>query len=100
MKQNGMRTIGMLLFFLFFLSVPVPTGAVESIGSLGAGELKGMIDLKTPGLVIIDSRSASQFEEAHIKGAVNIPLGEMEQDPTLPKVPKDSWLVFYCSGTT
>ena len=100
MKQTGMRTVGMLLFFLFFLSVPVPAGAGESIAPLSAGELKRMMDLKTPGLVIIDSRSANQFEEAHIKGAVNIPLGEMEQDVTLPKVPKDSLLVFYCSGTT
>ncbi len=100
MKQTGIRRVGMLAALLVFLSIPVRSGAVGSFEYLGAGELKGMIEQKSPGLVIIDSRSAQQFEEAHVKGAVNIPLVEMEQDTTLPKVPKNSWLVFYCSGTT
>jgi len=100
MKQTGMGSVGMLLATLFFLSVPVLTGAGEAFEYLSAGKLTELIELKAPGLMIIDSRSAHQYGEAHIKGAVNIPLGVMEQNARLPNVPKDSWLVFYCSGTT
>jgi hypothetical protein len=100
MKLTGMRAFGILLVLQVFLSIPLLSDAGEAFEYLGAGELNGMIGRKAPGLVIIDSRSASQFEEAHIKGAVSIPLGEMERDVALPRVPKDSSLVFYCSGTT
>ena len=99
MKRIAVRTLGMLLVQVF-LSIPALAGAGELFEYLSAGDLKKMIDQKVPGLVIIDSRSAYQYGEGHIKGALNIPLGEMEQDTALPKVPKDSWLVFYCSGNT
>jgi|PlaIllAssembly_1097288.scaffolds.fasta_scaffold2382681_1 hypothetical protein len=100
MKLSGMKAFGMLLVVQLFLSIPVFSGAGDAFEYLSAGELNGRIGRKVPGLVIIDSRLANQFEETHIKGAINIPLGEMERDVTLPNVPKDSWLVFYCSGTT
>ena len=67
---------------------------------MSGAELKSLIDRNEPGLVIIDSRSASQFQESHIKGAISLPLAELEQNPTLPAVPKDANLVFYCSGNT
>lgn len=100
MKQPGRRTAVILLALLAVLTIPLLSGAEESLQYIGAAELNEAIDRKTPGLVIIDSRSVHQFQEARIRGAVNIPLGEMEQDTSLPKVPKDSLLVFYCSGTT
>ncbi len=100
MRQTGLRKVGTLLVLLAFLSFPALSLAGEPFGYLSPGELKGMIERNTPGLVIIDSRSSSQFEEAHIKEAVNIPLEVMEKDAALPKVLKDSRLVFYCSGNT
>ena len=100
MKQTGMRSVGMLLAVLLLLSIPALAVAGEAFEYLSAGKLKELIELKPPGLLIVDSRSAHQFEQAHIKAAVNIPLEVMEQDAKLPNVPKDSWLVFYCSGTT
>jgi len=100
MKLTRMRTVEILLLVQVFLLSPALTGAGETFEYLSAGELKKLIVQKAPGLVIIDSRSAYQYGEGHIKGALNVPLGEMEQDATLPNVPKDSWLVFYCSGTT
>ena len=100
MSLTAMKTIGILLVVQVFLSIPALAGASELFEYLGAGELKQMMDQKAPGLVVIDSRSVNQYGEGHIKGALNIPLVEMERDATLPHVPKDSWLVFYCSGTT
>jgi len=89
----------MLLVTLFLgtLSLQVLAGG---FGTVTSAELKEMINRNEPGMVLIDSRSKSQFDEAHIIGAINIPLAEMEQDPALPNVPKDSRLVFYCSGST
>ena len=94
-----MMQIRMLLVLMFLgaLSSPVFGG---DYGTLTSAELKAMIDRNEPGLVIIDSRSQSQYEEAHIKGAISIPLMDMEQNPALPEAPKDARLVFYCSGNT
>ena len=79
------------------LSLPARGGDFAYVTS---AELKALIDRGEAGLVIIDSRSASQFQEARIPGAVSLPLAEMEEDPSLPRAPKDARLVFYCSGAT
>ena len=94
-----MKHIGTLLFtmFLVALSLPVFGGGY---GTLTSAELKAMIDRNEPGLVIIDSRTQGQYEEAHIKGALSIPLDVMEKNPQLPGVQKDARIVFYCNGTT
>ncbi|MDO9068554.1 MAG: rhodanese-like domain-containing protein [Deltaproteobacteria bacterium] len=87
----------LVMVFIATLSLPAfGTG----FSTLTSAELKAMIEQNEPGLVIIDSRSQSQFDEAHINGALNIPLAAMEQNPALPEVPKDTTLVFYCSGNT
>jgi len=94
-----MKHIRMLLVMVFLvaLSLPVFGGAY---GTLTSAELKAVIDRNEPGVVIIDSRPQSQYKENHIKGAINIPLTDMEQDPALPEASKNARLVFYCSGNT
>jgi len=50
--------------------------------------------------VFIDAREGGVFRQGHIKGAVSLPVGEL--DARLPdfhaKVPLDATLVIYCSG--
>jgi rhodanese-related sulfurtransferase len=94
-----MKPIGTLLFTMFLVAVSLPAFGA-GYGTLTSVELKAMIDRCEPGLVIIDSRSQSQYEEAHIKGALSIPLADMEKNPVLPGVQKDARVVFYCSGNT
>ena len=94
-----MKQIIILLVMTFFVALSLPVQGGE-FGSLTAAELKTLIDRGEAGLVIIDSRSTQQFQEGHIKGAISLPLFDLEQDPALPRVPKDARLVFYCSGTT
>jgi rhodanese-related sulfurtransferase len=89
----------MLLIMVFFAVQPFPVSG-GGFSAVTSSELKAMIDRNEPGLVVIDSRSLSQYEETHIKGAISIPLAEMEQNPALPTASKDVRLVFYCSGTT
>ncbi len=47
--------------------------------------------------VFIDVRDPGEYLEGHIKGAINIPLSEVED--MLSSIPKDKDLVLYCSGT-
>jgi rhodanese-related sulfurtransferase len=94
-----MKPVRLLLVIMFLAALSLPALGVD-VGTVTSAELKAMINRNEPGLVIIDSRSQSQFEETHIKGAISIPLSEMEQNPELPKVQKDAKLVFYCSGNT
>lgn len=61
-------------------------------------EVKAMIERHEPGLVVIDARTPAEYQEVHIKGAVNLPLPELEKKPALLDFPKDGKLVFYCNG--
>lgn len=65
---------------------------------LTSEELKALLDQKTPGLVVVDARSAGEYQEVHIKNAVSIPLAKLEKDATLLPTAKDARLVFYCNG--
>lgn len=86
------------LAILTFLSVP--SNSAEPFKVIGVPELKTMTDENNPALVVIDSRSRSEYDEAHITGAISLPLHQMTADATLLKFPKESKLVFYCSGST
>lgn len=61
-------------------------------------EVKEMIDWNEPRLVVIDARTPDEYQEVHIKTAVNIPLPDLEKNPALLIWPKDAKLVFYCNG--
>jgi len=49
---------------------------------------------KTDGEMILDVRSAEEFEDWHIHGAVNIPLGKIRS--RLGDIPKDKAIFLYC----
>lgn len=70
----------------------------EPFVAVTSEEVKGMLDRKEPGVVVIDARTPQEFQEVHIKGAVNIPLPELEKSPALLTFPKEAKLVFYCNG--
>lgn len=61
-------------------------------------EVKAMIDRHEAGLVVIDARSPGEYQEVHIKGALNIPWPVLEKNSALLNMPKDAKLVFYCNG--
>jgi len=47
--------------------------------------------------LIVDVRSAEAYEASHIPGAINIPLGEFETNPTDLKLDKEQWIITYCT---
>jgi len=47
--------------------------------------------------VIVDVRSAEAYAEAHLAGAISIPLGEIELNPTGVPLDKSQWIITYCT---
>ncbi|NJC99007.1 MAG: hypothetical protein C3F07_04255 [Anaerolineales bacterium] len=47
--------------------------------------------------VVVDVRSRQAFEISHIPGALNIPLGEIETNPSGLSLAKDQWIITYCT---
>jgi rhodanese-related sulfurtransferase len=47
-------------------------------------------------VIVIDVRPVEEFRQAHIKGALSIPLAELKN--RLQEIPKDSEIVAYCRG--
>lgn len=45
--------------------------------------------------VFVDTRSASFFQNEHVKGAINVPSSDF--DNTYKSVPKDKKIIVYCS---
>jgi 3-mercaptopyruvate sulfurtransferase SseA len=53
--------------------------------------------LESGAAIIVDVRSAEAYEASHIPGAINIPLGEFESNPTDLKLDKEQWIITYCT---
>jgi 3-mercaptopyruvate sulfurtransferase SseA len=47
--------------------------------------------------IIVDVRSADAYETSHIDGAISIPLGQFETNPTSLNLEKDQWIITYCT---
>ena len=47
--------------------------------------------------IIVDVRLPAAFEESHIAGAINIPLEEIERNPTGLALDKEQWIITYCT---
>ncbi len=65
------------------------TNVVEYIKT---SEVKALIDNKDESYVIIDVREESEYNEGHLIGAVNIPLGNIESID----YDKEKTLIVYC----
>jgi len=57
-------------------------------------ELKSLVAAKQA--VIVDVRSAEDYRQAHIEGAINLPLQQIESGD-YPKLPRDKRLISYCT---
>jgi rhodanese-related sulfurtransferase len=50
--------------------------------------------------VIIDVRTPAEFQNAHVKGAINIPVDDMYKkgcDSVVSRLPKDKNIIFMCA---
>jgi len=70
-------------------ATPVPTAQPRSV--LGA-EARALIGT---GALLIDVRTADEFNELHLEGARNIPLHELTR--AMSSLPKDKPVIVYCA---
>ena len=87
-----------LLLVSVLPSIAAEKGKAEPYTVVTSEELKAMLDRQAPGLVVIDARNPEEYQEVHIRTAVNIPWPKLEKDKTLLNFPKEAKLVFYCNG--
>jgi len=102
-KEIFMKTIrfGCAVLFVLCMWCSLAVAAEkgkDSIKVVSSEELKMLIEQNTPGLVVVDSRSAEEYLEAHIKNALSIPVSKLEKDVSMLPTSKDTRLVFYCNG--
>ncbi len=71
----------------------------EGVTLIKPDEVKKMIDAEE-NFVLVDSRPGKRYSQAHMPGAISIPVCEMQELlQNLPK-DKDKLLIFYCGGPT
>jgi len=76
----------------------LPAGVQE----ITAPELIALVSAAKDDYVLIDSRPAARYAEAHIPTAISIPVEKMGElaKTMLPQDHKDKVLVLYCGGVT
>jgi rhodanese-related sulfurtransferase len=94
-----LRPFFCLVVWLLLVSASWSAGS-DSYQKISSSELKALMDKQEPGLVIIDSRTPQEFQEAHLRGAINLPLSVQELSPQRLAYAQDAKIVFYCNGFT
>ena len=89
---------------------PTPTAIVEVIPAPATGKIplieaevsrvttqdaKAAFDNGTA--IIVDVRSQAAYDTSHVAGAINIQLGEFESNIVNIDLPKDQWIITYCT---
>ncbi len=70
---------------------------VEGVGEYEPVRCAELLErAKRRGVVVLDVRPTEEYASGHIRGAISIPLGELEQ--RLGSLPRDAEIVAYCRG--
>jgi len=101
-----MRNTRFLMFTIFcsiillasvaLLSAAEPQSALYK--TVSTEELKRLIDSGKDAPLLIDARNPDEYDEVHIKNAVNIPVSKLEKEPFLLPADRKRNIVFYCNG--
>jgi glyoxylase-like metal-dependent hydrolase (beta-lactamase superfamily II) len=89
-----MRTFGLDAYYLGggFYSWKGKTEKGKTGKTVAAEHLESILDQ----VFLLDVRNEDEFSEYQIPGSVNIPLGEIFDEKTLEKIPKDKTVVTIC----
>lgn len=108
-KTKTILTIFVLLLFSLACSTLSPATATPNQPSSGgsiplteadvprvtAQDAKAAFD--SGEAVIVDVRSQAAYEAGHVDGALSIPLNEFETNIEGINLPKDQWIITYCT---
>jgi cytochrome c oxidase cbb3-type subunit 3/ubiquinol-cytochrome c reductase cytochrome c subunit len=73
---------------------PEPNGFHPFPGTTPADTIKKELE-RAAKMALLDARAPSDYTNEHIVGAVSVPF--YDADPYVASLPKDAWLVCYCS---
>lgn len=81
---------------------PVFTPAVGNLPLTEAGVPRVSVEeaktaLDSGAAIVVDVRPPGDFEASHVAGAINIPLLEIERNPTGLTLDKEQWIITYCT---
>lgn len=62
----------------------------------GIGPAVNFSELVKQGAVIVDVRSPAEYKQGHVKGAINLPLNELNKH--LSKLKKDATIITCCAS--
>lgn len=81
-------------------SVAADTTHALAEGAISLSEMKRIFDEGTA--IILDARDASEYQQGHIPGAINIPYDRIPEyfDVLNSQVPMDAQVVCYCRSLT
>lgn len=99
-QQSGMKNKPYLFAFVvlvFLAGLPAAVFADTEFKVVTTEQLKEMLARKQA-LVLIDSRTPQEYQEAHISGAVSIPEKMLKENKALLPEDRSALLVIYCNG--
>ena len=70
-----------------------PPASADTVRRVSVAEAKEAV--KSGKTVVVDVRSAADYAAAHVKGALSIPLNEIEQRSK--ELPRESFIITYCT---
>jgi 3-mercaptopyruvate sulfurtransferase SseA len=81
---------------------PAPTGSAANLPRTEAEVPRVPVEAAKTALdrgeaVIVDVRSSDAYAASHIAEAINIPLVEIEANPSRLNLDKDRWIITYCT---
>jgi hydroxyacylglutathione hydrolase len=91
-----LRSIGVDNLSCYFAAEDVINENTSALPQINSQELAQR--MTTNGLVIVDVRGHSEYQETHIDGAVNIPLGYLEREAK-EQLPEGHTLVINCASS-
>ena len=89
-----LKTLVIIIIGLFIVGCSNEETTTGTMGTITTEEVKEILDNKNENYVLIDVREDDEFNEGHIPGAVNIPLGNI----TSVDYSKDKTLIVYCKS--
>ena len=98
----GEKMLRKLLWPIFFgfvlLQASVLYAEQKQYSLISTEELKELIDSSGDELTIVDARGPSEYQEVHIRNAINVPANDFEQNIDLLPADKTKQIIFYCNG--
>ena len=95
----------LLTLFLYVLSSAGAFGEPVTIkptkdgyGLIDTGNLKKLLDAEPDDLVVVDTRNSEEYQEVHIKGAINVPQKKFKKYAHLLPKKRSARIIFYCNG--